>query len=52
MLGATVVNENTTSAASLEYDYRDTIVASQKVNWRLEDIIGGEKQLDCCAQHS
>ena len=46
MLGATVVNENTTSSASLEYDYRDTIVASQKVNWRIEDIIGGDKKLD------
>lgn len=46
MLGATVVNENTTSAASLEYDYRDTIVAAQKVNWRIEDIIGGDKRLD------
>ncbi len=28
------------------YDYRDTIVASQKVNWRIEDIIGGDKKLD------
>ena len=46
MLGATVVNENTISAASLEYDYRDTIVAAQKVNWRIEDIIGGDKRLD------
>ncbi len=46
MLGATVVNENTNSFASLEYDYRDTIVASQKVNWRIEDIIGGDKKLD------
>jgi hypothetical protein len=46
MLGATVVNENTNSFASLDYDYRDTIVASQKVNWRIEDIIGGDKTLD------
>lgn len=46
MLGATVVNENTRSFASIEYDYRDTIVASQKVNWRIEDIIGGDKKLD------
>jgi hypothetical protein len=28
------------------YDYRETIVASQKVNWRIEDIIGGDKRLD------
>lgn len=30
----------------MAYDYRDTIVASQKVNWRIEDIIGGDKKLD------
>jgi hypothetical protein len=46
MLGATVVNENTNSLKPLEYDYRDTIVAAQKVNWRIEDIIGGDKKLD------
>ena len=46
MLGATVVNENTRSIPSLEYDYRDTIVAAQRVNWRIEDIIGGDKRLD------
>ena len=46
MLGATVVNENTSVADSLAYDYRDTIVASQKVNWRIEDIIDGDKKLD------
>ena len=46
MLGATVVNENTTSLAAMQYDYRDTIVASLKVNWRIEDIIGGDKRLD------
>ena len=47
MLGATVVNENTVAfAEAMQYDYQDTIVASQKVNWRIEDIIGGEKKLD------
>lgn len=44
MLGATVINES--NARRVEYDYYDTIVASQKVNWRIEDIIGGEKKLD------
>jgi hypothetical protein len=44
MLGATVINEARTSLA--QYDYQDTIVAAQKVNWRIEDIIGGEKKLD------
>jgi hypothetical protein len=46
MLGATVVNEINKSQPVPEYDYRDTIVASQKVNWRIEDIIGGDKRLD------
>jgi hypothetical protein len=44
MLGATVINEARRSVA--QYDYQDTIVAAQKVNWRIEDIIGGEKKLD------
>lgn len=46
MLGATVVNENTTSFAATQHDYQETIVAAQKVNWRIEDIIGGDKRLD------
>ena len=29
-----------------KYDYRETLVVSEKVNWRIEDIIGGDKQLD------
>src|SRR5829696_1569645 len=28
------------------YDFREALVVSQKVNWRIEDIIGGDKQLD------
>ncbi|MCI0422402.1 MAG: OsmC family protein [Acidobacteria bacterium] len=28
------------------YSYRAALAASQKVNWRIEDIIGGDKQLD------
>ncbi len=27
------------------YSYQETLAASQKVNWRLEDIIGGDKRL-------
>ena len=46
MLGATVVNEINKSQPIPEYDYRDTIVASEKVNWKLDDIIGGDKRLD------
>lgn len=37
-----IVNNNSTP----QYDYRETLAASQKINWRIEDIIGGDKQLD------
>lgn len=29
-----------------EYTYEATLKASQKANWRLEDVIGGDKRLD------
>src|SRR6186997_1513765 len=28
------------------YSYQATLAASEKVNWRVEDIIGGDKKLD------
>jgi len=28
------------------YDYQETLAASVKVNWRIEDIIGGDNRLD------
>jgi hypothetical protein len=28
------------------YDFRETIEASHRINWRIEDIIGGNKRLD------
>ena len=28
------------------YNYQDTLAASAKANWRVEDIIGGDKRLD------
>lgn len=31
---------------SHQYKYEETLAASQKVNWRIEDIIGGDKRLD------
>src|SRR5688572_20703143 len=34
---------NTTKST---YNYQETLVASQRVNWRIEDIIGGDKKLD------
>lgn len=45
MLGATVPNRSET-ASDASYGYRETIAASEKVNWRIEDIIGGDKKLD------
>lgn len=46
MLGATVIENGASANGVHQYDYRDTIVASQKVNWKIEDIIGGEKTLN------
>ena len=45
MLVENLVNSNANTAA-LPYSFRETLVASQRVNWRIEDIIGGERQLD------
>ncbi|HZI94721.1 MAG TPA: hypothetical protein VFE84_10790 [Patescibacteria group bacterium] len=28
------------------YNYQETVAAAQRVNWRVEDIIGGERRLD------
>lgn len=28
------------------YNYRDTLAVSQKIGWKIEDIIGGDKKLD------
>ncbi len=46
MLGATTLNTNAGSEPAHQYNYRDTIVASERVNWRIEDLIGGDKKLD------
>ena len=32
--------------AEHQYTYRDTLAASEKSNWRVEDIIGGDRRLD------
>jgi hypothetical protein len=29
-----------------QYTYQDALAASEKINWRVEDIIGGDKRLD------
>src|SRR5215510_14894390 len=40
----TVTQTNTRTVP--RYNYEETLFASQKANWRLEDIIGGDKKLD------
>jgi hypothetical protein len=35
-----------TPSKKRQYSYRETLTAAQKINWRIEDIIGGDKQLD------
>ena len=42
MLGEAYTNNKSTTDSV----YRDTLAVSQKVNWRIEDIIGGDKTLD------
>jgi hypothetical protein len=42
MLGEAINNNANTSG----YNFKETLATSQKVNWRIEDIIGGDKQLD------
>src|SRR5262245_5226105 len=34
------------NSKKIKYSYRETIVASNRINWRIEDIIGGDKKLD------
>ena len=31
---------------TVDYNYQETLAASAKVNWRIEDIVGGDKRLD------
>ena len=44
MLDAIVNTPNNKIVAG--YDYRETMAASRRVNWNIEDIIGGDKKLD------
>ena len=44
MLGEALISKSATTAAT--YNYQDTLDTSQRVNWRIEDIIGGDKKLD------
>lgn len=44
MLGEALISNSATTAGT--YNYQDTLDTSQRVNWRIEDIIGGDKKLD------
>lgn len=44
MLGE-AINTNATAIGG-NYSYQDTLVTSQRINWRIEDIIGGDKKFD------
>src|SRR3954470_9591407 len=44
MLGEAITNNSSRDDSA--YGYRENLAASQKVNWRIEDIIGGDKKLD------
>lgn len=46
MLSAEIQNGVATAELPASFDYRASIATSQKVNWRIEDIIGGDKTLD------
>jgi hypothetical protein len=41
-----VINNNIQTDRLPPYDFRETLVASQRNNWRIEDIIGDDKPLD------
>jgi len=46
MLGASTITSSKNEPDAGSFGYRETIVASQKVSWQIEDIIGGDKKLD------
>lgn len=46
MLDAIIVNKNVQTKRLPQYDYRETLVVSDRVSWRLEDIVGEDKKMD------
>lgn len=42
----TQTNTNTNTMPLGMYDYAETIATAQRVNWKIEDIIGGDRKLD------
>ncbi|MBS1790307.1 MAG: diiron oxygenase [Acidobacteria bacterium] len=41
-----VTTQKATKPETPRYNFKDTLAASQKINWKIEDIIGGDKRLD------
>jgi hypothetical protein len=41
-----IINSNIQTKRLPQYDYRETIVVSERVNWSLEDIVGDNKRMD------
>lgn len=41
-----ILSNNYVNSAMPVYSFRETLAISEKVNWRVEDIIGGDKRLD------
>lgn len=46
MNAVATIPQKSTRQSMPQYNYKDTLAASQKVNWKIEDIIGGDKRLD------
>lgn len=46
MNAVATIPQKSTRQSMPQYNYKDTLAASQKINWKIEDIIGGDKQLD------
>jgi hypothetical protein len=46
MLGEALLENNVNTKGAAAYNFRETLATSLKVNWRVEDIIGGDKTLD------
>ena len=46
MTTATMAAPKTTPKVESPYSYRAALAASERINWRVEDLIGGDKRLD------
>jgi len=45
-MSTTIESTNETNNGWPNYSYEATLEASDKINWRVEDLIGGDKRLD------